>query len=109
VNILDRDEREQTVAPGRLDVARVQRREEYAQLQTRPVAAKPVAVRADFSGGSSVTWMWQGCHLWLLSAEQPDVGRLTCVGVYSVTFTARPPSIDQIRVALGTVATLHLP
>jgi len=53
--------------------------------------------------------MWQGCHLWLASAEQPDVRRLTCVGVDSVPFTARPPSIDQIRDALGTVATLHLP
>jgi len=54
VNTLDR-EREQTVAPRRLDVVRVQRMEEYAQLQTPPVAAKPVALRADFIGGSSVT------------------------------------------------------
>jgi len=108
INTLDR-ERVQTVAPGRFDVVRVQRMDDYAQLQTPPIAAEPVAVRADFSGGSSVTWMWQGYHLWLSSAEQPDVRRLTCVGVYSVPFTARPPSIDQIQEALGTVATLHLP
>jgi len=108
VNTLDR-EREQTVARRRLDVVRVQRMEEYAQLQTPPVAAKPVALRADFSGGSSVTWMWQGCHLWLSSAEQPDIRSLTCVGVDSVPSTARAPSIDQIREALGAVATLHLP
>jgi hypothetical protein len=34
---------------------------------------------------------------------------LTCVGVDSVPSTARAPSIDQIREALGAVATLHLP
>jgi hypothetical protein len=109
VNTLDR-ERAQTVAPGRFDVVRVQRMEEYAQLQTPPVAAAamPVVLRADYSSGS-VTWMWQGYHLWLSSAEQPDVRRLTCLGVYSVPISARPPSIDQIREALGAVASLHLP
>jgi hypothetical protein len=106
VNTLDR-ERAQTVVPGRFGVVRVQWLE-YAELKTTPVAAMPVALRADYNGGS-VTWIWLGYHLWLSSAEQPDVRQLTCVGVYSLPFEARPPSIDQIREALGTVATLHLP
>jgi len=106
VNTLDR-ERAQTVAPGRFDVIRVQQLE-YAQLQTPPTGATPVALRADYNGGG-VTWMWRGHHLWLSSEEQPDVRRLTCVGIYSRPFGVRPPSIDQIREALGTVATLHLP
>lgn len=106
VNTLDR-ERAQTVAPGRFDVVRVQRLE-YAQVQTTLAAAMSVAFRADYNG-SSVTWIWQGYHLWLSSTAQPDVRQLTCVGAYSRPFEARPPSIDQIREALGTVATLHLP
>lgn len=106
VNTLDR-ERDQTIAPGRFEVVRVQPTQ-YTQLQTPPAAVMPVGFRADYNGGG-VTWMWLGQYLWLSSAEQPDVRRLTCLGVYSVPFTARPPSIDQIREALGTVATLHLP
>lgn len=106
VNTLDR-ERDQTVAPGRFAVVRVQSTQ-YTRLQTPPSVAMPVAFRTDYNGGG-VTWMWLGQHLWLSSAEQPDVLRLTCVGVYSRPFEARQPSIDQIREALGTVATLHLP
>lgn len=82
-------------------MVRVQRREEYAQLQTPPVAAKLVALRADFSGGSSVTWMWQG---------QSDVRRLTFMGVYSVPFTALPPEHrPDSGSLLGAVATRHFP
>ena len=107
VNTLDR-ERDQTIAPGRFEVVRVQPTQ-YTQLQTPPAVAMPVAVRAGDYNGGGVTWTWLGQYLWLSSAEQPDVRRLTCVGVYSRPFEARQPSIDQIREALGTVATLHLP
>lgn len=107
VNTLDR-ERAQTVAPGRFEVVRVQPTQ-YTELQTPPMVAMPVALRADYDGGSGVTWMWLGHHLWLSNTEQPDVRRLTCVGIYSRPFGVRPPSIDQIREALGTVASLHLP
>lgn len=108
INTLDR-ERDQIVAPGSFEVVRVQGVEEYTQLQAPMLAAaSPVSLRAAFDDGG-VTWMWLGHHLWLDSAEQPDVRRLTCFGVYSRPFEARPPSIDQIREALGSAATLHLP
>lgn len=108
VNTLDR-ERAQTVAPGRFEVIRVQQMEDYARLQTPPMGAITVALRTDYGDDGGVTWMWLGYHLWLRSAEQPDVRRLTCVGSYARPFEVRPPSIAQIREALGTVASLHLP
>jgi len=53
--------------------------------------------------------MWRGYHLWLESEEQPDVLRMTCKGAFSTTWDVRPPSLDDLRIVFGEVATLHLP
>lgn len=105
VRTLDR-EAVQTLRPGRFVVRRVQQIEITAIPST--VGAVMVASLDSVNSGGE-RWFWLGYHLWLESAEQPDVLRLSCVGAYARAFEVRPPSIDEIRAALGRVATLHLP
>lgn len=49
-----------------------------------------------------------GYHLWLSSERQPGVMRLTCRGAFDDLSRAEPPSIDELREALGKVAELVL-
>jgi len=107
ITTLDHEQR-QTVEPGRFDVIRVQAMEDFAGRGVPAGGLMRAAFRADYDTGGT-TWMWRGHHLWLSSAEQPDVRRLTCVGAYARPHEVRPPSIEQIRDALGPVASLHLP
>ena len=107
VNTLDR-ERSRTVEPGRFEVIRVQGMDDFARQQIPAGGVMNAGLYAGYDTGGN-TWMWRGHHLWLSSAEQPDVLRLTCVGVYARAHEVRPPSIEQIREALGPVASLRLP
>ena len=54
-------------------------------------------------GGASFVYL--GYHLWL-DGPDPNVRRLTCRGGYADPASALPPSINQIRQALGDVMTL---
>ncbi|MCU7886050.1 MAG: hypothetical protein KZQ82_17815 [Candidatus Thiodiazotropha sp. (ex Lucinoma annulata)] len=56
--------------------------------------------------GSSLITL--GYHLWLDSARQPDVMRLTCRGAFNDRWGADPPSIREVREALGDFAELIL-
>lgn len=105
VRTLDR-EAVQTVQPGLFAVHRVQQVEWSAAPS--PVGTVMVASLGSVHSAGE-RWLWLGYHLSLESAAQPDVMRLTCVGAYARAFEVRPPSIDEIRAALGRVATLHLP
>jgi hypothetical protein len=58
------------------------------------------------SGPSDETHIW---HLWLSSAQQPNVRRLSCGGVFQQPWQARYPSIIEIRGTLGEIASLNLP
>ncbi|MES9830456.1 MAG: hypothetical protein ABW201_19560 [Candidatus Thiodiazotropha sp.] len=50
----------------------------------------------------------QGYHLWLSSEKQPDVMRMTCRGSFDDLSRSEPPSINEIREALGNIAELML-
>jgi hypothetical protein len=56
--------------------------------------------------GDAVTLVW---YLWLESPRQPKVRRLICGGGFDYPYRARRPSINEIRVQLGDVATLLTP
>jgi hypothetical protein len=62
----------------------------------------------DYDDGG-VMGMWRGYHLWLESEEQPDVLRMTCMGAFARVWEVRPPSLEDLRVVFGEVATVHLP
>ncbi|MDJ0807337.1 MAG: hypothetical protein QNJ78_10935 [Gammaproteobacteria bacterium] len=48
-------------------------------------------------------------HLWISSDRQPDVMRLTCRGAFGDPPNADPPSIAQMKQALGSYASLKSP
>ena len=97
------EERTQVVAPG---VFRVRRTQSYFEWVVQ--AAEPIRVASSQDDGGN-SMVYQGYHLWLENPEQPNVRRLSCRGVFDDLGQANPPSIDEIRAALGEVATLHLP
>lgn len=64
---------------------------------------------ANVGGGDGGTPMiYEGYHLWLESEEQPNVMRMTCIGVFADMWEARPPTIEDIRASLGILATLEI-
>jgi hypothetical protein len=112
IRTLDR-ERSQTVAPGTFVIRRVQQMEERVELPRPEVQLAAVGFGIGFRVGDyddgGMMGMWRGYHLWLESEEQPDVLRMTCMGAFSTTWDVRPPSLDDLRVVFGEVATLRLP
>jgi hypothetical protein len=97
------DSQPQLVQPDRFRVRRTQSFFEWV------VEAAPAPRYADAVDDGGASMVYEGYHLWLESAAQPDVRRLSCRGVYAMPSDARPPSIVEIRAALGDVATLRLP
>ena len=112
IRTLDR-ERSQTVQPGTFLIRRVQQMEERVELPRPDVQLAAVGFGLGFRVGDyddgGMMGMWRGYHLWLESEEQPDVLRMTCKGAFSTTWDVRPPSLDDLRIVFGEVATLHLP
>ena len=106
VRTLDHDER-QIIEPGRFTVIRRQLlRDEFAGL-SRPLRVASLRLASALNGNGH-TMIFEGWHLWLDSPDQPNVKRLTCRGAFGSPAEVAPPSIDEIRAALGTVVTLEL-
>lgn len=98
------DSQRQLVRPG---LFRVRRTQSFFEWVVEAAPPPRYASAMDDGGGASM--VYQGYHLWLENATQPDVRRLSCRGVYGMPSDAAPPSIVEIRAALGGVATLRLP
>jgi hypothetical protein len=95
------------IRPEAFIVVRVQ--QEMSQVvqndQPRRVASLVLAMEDD----SGTPMIVQGIHLWIASDQQPDVMRLTCRGSFNDMPRAYPPSINEMRAALGGYAELELP
>lgn len=111
VRTLDR-ERIQRVTPGMFVIRRVQQMEERVELSQPEIQLAALGLSGGLRVGGlddgGMMGMWRGYHLWLESAEQPDVLRLTCMGVFADPWEVRPPDLDDLRGIFGAVATLHL-
>ena len=75
------------------------------------VSAEPVRVAAfgmigGIGGGGGSASYYSGYHFWLSSEDQPEVRRMSCFGVFAQPFELYPPTLEEIRFALGAVATL---
>ncbi|MET0071440.1 MAG: hypothetical protein ABW096_15495 [Candidatus Thiodiazotropha sp.] len=93
----------QQIEPDTFVIKRVQR------LTTEVVRIpdhRPRFIAARFDPGSPT--VTHGYHLWLSSESQPDVMRVTCRGAFDDLSRAEPPSIDEIREALGEIVELVL-
>ncbi len=93
----------QTIQPDEFIIKRVQALMVEVVRHDPPVRGGLMRVGMDDSGSSSVT---RGYHLWLESEQQPDVMRLSCRGAFDYMWKATPPSIQEIRQALGSRAHL---
>lgn len=95
----------QTITPQTFRVSRV-------QIYWAEVAhlVRPGAVHlqlAEVGGGGGGPMIQEGYHLWLVGKDT-NVMRLTCLGMLDAMWKSRPITLDEIRRALGAVATLQV-
>jgi len=93
------------IEPDTFRITRVQ-----GSLQ-QVVQSKPVQVAGlwlmggmDSPGASSYH---QGYHFWLSSERQPQVRRMSCYGVFAEPYDLYPPTLQEIRQALGQIAEIR--
>jgi hypothetical protein len=94
------------VRPDTFEITRVQ-----ASLQ-QVVSREPIRVAAlrlaGMEGGGDGSAMYhEGYHFWLASDRQPEVMRVSCYGVFAEPPDLQPPTLEEIRQALGDVAELR--
>ena len=95
-----------TIGPGRFRVIRVQAlREEVVQLGELRLARAGLAASDSSTGPADI---FRGYHFWLDDPAQRQVMRLTCRGALAEPWQATPPTLAEIRTALGPVAELRL-
>jgi len=93
-----------TIRPGEFRITRVQDvRQPVVSLAPLVVAGRSKLAQID--GGSG--YFYAGYHFYLASGAQAEVTRMSCYGAYSPAEDLQPPSLVEIRQALGGVAQLH--
>ena len=93
------------IDPETFLITRVQRTTEEVVERDEPIMLAAWNFVGIDDGPPMVT---RGVHLWISSDLQPDVMRLTCHGAFDDPPEALPPSIDEMRGALGSYASLRL-
>jgi len=96
----------QTIAPQTFRIVRVQNLwTQVARLQRPGPVRFQLAQSTDGGGGTPL--IQEGYHLWLRGPDT-NVMRLTCLGMLDDMWRARAITVEEIRAALGTVATLEI-
>jgi hypothetical protein len=95
-----------TIEPDIFQVVRVQHTL-VPVVQARPlmIAGPWRAAGIDGFGGSSS--YHEGYHFWIYSERQPQVMRMSCYGVYAQPYELEPPTLADIRNALGGLAEIR--
>jgi hypothetical protein len=95
-----------TIEPGTFRIERVQ------HSVTPVVMARPVQVAslllADGLDGEGTSAYYEGYHFWLSAPGQPGLRRLSCYGAYAEPPDLYPPTLGEIRAALGGIADIVL-
>jgi len=76
-------------------------------VSVEPVRVAAIGLMSGIGGGGGSASYYSGYHFWLTSEDQPEVRRMSCFGVFAQPFELYPPTVEEIRFALGTVATLE--
>lgn len=96
-----------TIEPDRFRITHVQ--QSLQQVVESPAAAShqlaAIGWPAGFNGIGSSSYHL-GYHFSLYSERQPDVMRMSCYGVYAQPYELAPPTLLEIRTALGRVASI---
>lgn len=88
------------------DVIRVQRSTvQIAALSDLRFAG---LLTASSSYNNNADRYFDGYHFWLDSGTQPAVMRLSCYGIYARPSDLRPPTLDEINAALGSIGTIRV-
>ena len=94
------------VSAGRFDVVRIQR--STVQIAAQRGFRLASTVMAFDAWRDNSDRFHDGYHFWLQSDTQPSVMRLTCYGVFERPSHLRPPTLEEIGVALGEVGRLKI-
>lgn len=96
----------QALATGRFQIRRAQHfwTEVAARLQDWSVFVQ----LAELSNGGGQPLIQTGYRFWLERTDAPDVMHLTCLGILAEPAEAYPPTMTEMRAALGELATLQL-
>lgn len=94
------------IAPDTFVITRVQDSlQQVVSAEPVRVAALRLAAGVGIDGGSSS--YYQGYHFWLSSVAQPDVRRMSCLGVFAQPYELYPPTVEEIAQALGGIAEIR--
>lgn len=96
-------EEPQTIQSQHFSVSKVD--ELMVEVVERDSQQRFLKVAMDDSGTPMVT---RGYHFWLRSAQQADVIRLSCRGAFAEMWAAQPPTLEEIRQAVGDLIELQL-
>jgi hypothetical protein len=95
----------QTIPAGTLRIERIQHY--WTEVVDRRDPDAPAFRLADMGGdGGGYSMIQTGYHLWLDDGADQNLMRLTCLGILADPVDAYPPTVEDIRAALGALATL---
>jgi len=106
VRKLDR-EAVQFVRPDSYRVVRTQRTLQENVRAGRLLVASAGGVLALSDDSAGTAMVYEGYHLWLAGPD-PNVMRVSCRGVFASQNEAFPPSLDEMRQALGSLMTIEV-
>lgn len=98
----------QVIRAGEFRVASVSRETDYFADAATGGPVRSVSIRGGLFGDGASMQM-QVVKMRLDSSDQPEVQRLVCGGALDDPVEAVPPSVQEIRGALGGVASLEFP
>ena len=99
----------QTIRAGTTRIKRIQNYwTEVVDIRNPDAPAFRLASVGGDGGDGGYSMIQTGFHLWLDDDTQPNLMRLTCLGILGNPAEAYPPTVEEIRAALGQLATLNL-
>jgi len=76
-------------------------------VSREPIRVASLQLLAGMAGGGGSQSFYEGYHFWLTSANQPQVRRMSCFGVYAQPYELYPPTVEEIRQVLGSIAEIR--
>jgi hypothetical protein len=98
-----------TIPAGAIRITRVQNYWTEVVDRRDPAAAELRLAGGDYGyDGGGYSMIQTGFHLWLDDSANPDLMRMTCLGVLADPAESYPPTVAEINAALGKLARLDV-